>query len=121
VGGAAGEWLREWMAEASRQHSLFMALLNSSDVQNGLARDAKSTVNGMVHLNGPWAKDLLLQDGRVAYFVLGDGTFFFDTPHPPAWALPFVLLCPVLGFLIPWGTMRALAWMKRTRPRKVSP
>jgi hypothetical protein len=106
------------MAEALRQHSLFMSLLSSSDVQNSL-RDARWTANGMVHLSGPLAKDLMLQDGRVAYFVLGDGTFFFDTPHAPAWALPVVLLCPVLGFLIPWGTMRALAWRRRTRPRNV--
>jgi len=47
----------------------------------------------------------------VLYFVLADSSFFFDSTRPPVWAFPLVLLCPVLGFLIPWGVMKTLSWM----------
>jgi hypothetical protein len=65
----------------------------------------------MIRVNGNWARDLFWQDGHVAYFVLADGSFYFDTPRPPKWVFPMVLLCPVLGFLIPWGLMKALSKM----------
>src|ERR1035438_6167666 len=81
----------------------------------------------MVQVKGPWLKDLFWQDGRVVYFVLSDGSFFFDSTRPPVWAFPLVLLCPVLGFLIPWGVMKILSRMgleyfakKQARPPKIS-
>jgi hypothetical protein len=118
AGGVVGELLREWMATAkdtaSRQHAVFTALLNSPEVRAALA--AKSggdlpSVNEIIAVNGPWVQNLFWQDGHVAYFVLADGSFYFDSARPPAWVFPLVLLCPVLGFLIPWGLMKSLSWM----------
>jgi hypothetical protein len=113
AGGVIGEMLRESMVTASQQHTVFAALLNTAEVQAALAakRSDSPTENGMIRVNGNWARDLFWQDGHVAYFVLADGSFYFDTPRPPKWVFPMVLLCPVLGFLIPWGLMKALSKM----------
>lgn len=128
AGGVIGELLREWMATAmdtaTHQHLVFVALLNSPEVQSALAAksggDSPST-NEMIAVNGPWARDLFWQDGHVAYFVLGDGSFYFDSVRPPAWLFPMVLLCPVLGFLIPWGVMKGLSRMGVDYFRKKPP
>ncbi len=114
AGGVLGEVLRESMATASHEHMVFTALLNTPEVQAALA--AKSAgdspaANEMIQINGPWARDLFWQDGQVAYFVLADGSFYFDSARPPKWVIPMVLLCPVLGFLIPWGLMKVLSAM----------
>ena len=113
VGGVGGELLRESMVEALQHHSAFESLVNSAEIQSVITtRNLQPPVsNEMVHVNSPWARDFMWQDGHVAYFVLVDGSFFFDSARPPSWAFPMVLLCPVLGFLIPWGTMKALSWM----------
>jgi len=97
VGGAIGEVLRESLVTVSHQRLVFTALLNSPEVKAALAART--------------AEDLFRQDGQVVYFVLADGSFYFNPPRPPLWKFPMVLLCPVLGFLIPWGLMRSLSSM----------
>jgi hypothetical protein len=114
AGGVIGEFLREEMVAASHQHQVFSALLNTSEVRAALAAKSSGdspSANEMIRVDGPWAQDLYWQDGRVAYFVLADGNFYFDSVRPPTWVFPLVLLCPVLGFLIPWGLMKALSRM----------
>ncbi len=118
AGGVVGELLRESMATATaaatHQHAVFTALLNSPEVRAALAAKASGdspSANEMIAVSGPWARDLFWQDGHVAYFVLADGSFYFDSVRPPVWVFPMVLLCPVLGFLIPWGVMKGLSWM----------
>jgi hypothetical protein len=93
-------------AAASHQHAVFTALLNSPEVRAALAAKASGdspSANEMIAVSGPWARDLFWQDGHVA--------FYFDSVRPPVWVFPMVLLCPVLGFLIPWGVMKGLSWM----------
>ena len=114
VGGAIGQVLRTSLAAVSHQRLVFAALLNSAEVKAALA--AKSggsspSSSEMIQVNGPWARDLFWQDGHVIYFVLADGSFYFEPPRPPLWAFPMVLLCPVLGFLIAWGLVKSLSWM----------
>jgi hypothetical protein len=111
AGGVLGELLRESMAEASHQHMVFTALLTSAEVRDALASKIASSPNEMIQVNGPWARDVYWQDGHAAYFVLADGSFYFDSNRPPVWIFPMVLLCPVLGFLIPWAIMKTLGWM----------
>jgi hypothetical protein len=113
AGGVIGEMLRESMVTASQQHTVFTALLNTPEVQDALAakRANSPAANEMIRVNGNWARDLFWQDGHVAYFVLADGSFYFDTARPSKWFFPMVLLCPVLGFLVPWGLMKALSKM----------
>lgn len=109
VGGIGGELLREWLTSAAHQHTLFTEVLSSREVQDALASRAQTesaATNNMVPVGGRWVKDLFWEEGRVSFFVLGDGSFLFDSPRPPTWAFPLVLLCPALGFLIPWGVMK---------------
>jgi hypothetical protein len=108
AGGVLGELLRESLVDASHQHLVFTALLNSAEVRAALAPKNSSSANEMIQVNGPWARDVFWQDGHAAYFVLADGSFYFDSNRPPVWLFPMVLLCPVLGFLIPWGVMKTL-------------
>lgn len=131
AGGGVGELLRESMTAALRQHTVFTGLLNTPEVQHAIAvkSDAQSSItNEMIEVTGPWVKDLYWQDGHVDYFVLGDGSFVFDARRPPVWAFLLALLCPVFGFLIPWGVVKTLSWMgveyfakKQERPADVSP
>jgi hypothetical protein len=113
AGGVIGEFLRESWAEAADHHRVFTALLNTSEVRAALAAKSGDSAlfDEMIQVNGSWARDLCWQDGHVAYFVLTDGSFYFDSPHPPRWVIPLVLLCPVLGFLIPWVSMKCLSWI----------
>jgi hypothetical protein len=114
AGGVAGELLRETLLSALHQHATFTSILNTPEVQNALAlrrTSELSLASQVIQVKGPWVRDLLWQDGRVVYFVLDDGTFFFDAPRPPAWAFSFVVLCPLLGFLIPWGCIKAFSRM----------
>ncbi len=114
AGGVLGELLRESMVSDLHQHATFAAALGSPEVQEALAvkRFADSAqVNEVLDVNGKFIKDLCWENGRVVYFVLPDGSFFFDRPRPPAWAFSFVVLCPLVGFLIPWGIIKILSVM----------
>jgi hypothetical protein len=113
AGGVMGEMLRESMVTASQKHVRFTGLLNTPEVQAAVAakRADPSSASEMIRVDGNWARDLFWQDGHVAYFVLTDGSFYFDTPRPSKWLFPMVLLFPVLGFLVPWAMMQALSKM----------
>jgi len=112
AGGVAGEILRESWTAASEQHAAFTLLLNSTEVKRALAArtpEQSRATNQIVDVDGPWAKDLCWENNHVVYFVLGDGSFLFDSTRPPTWAYPLVLLLPVAGFLIPWAAMKFLS------------
>jgi len=54
--------------------------------------------------------------GKISYQVewikTDDGdNLFSTTPSPSAWQWLKIVLLPVLGFLIPWGTLRAIGWV----------
>ena len=40
-----------------------------------------------------------------------DGQTLYSTLAPSAWLYLLIVLFPVLGFFIPWGTIRALGWV----------
>ena len=70
AGGVLGEFLREEMVAASRQHQVFSALLNTSEVRTALAAKSSGdspSANEMIQIDGPWARDLCWQDreGRL--------------------------------------------------------
>lgn len=114
VGGIVGELLRESMITALHQHTLFTQLLNSPEVQEAIA--AKSSpqsaeIDEMLPVRGSMAKDVYWRAGRVYYFVLGDSSFLFDDNLGPIWGFPLLLLCPILGMLIPWGIITLLRKM----------
>jgi len=54
-----------------------------------------------------WSKDY-----QVGWIKTEDGqNLFSTTPAPAAWEYLLVALLPVFGFLIPWGAVRAIAWV----------
>lgn len=40
-----------------------------------------------------------------------DGNLLLPTPAPSAWEYLLVALFPLLGFFVPWGTVRAIEWV----------
>jgi hypothetical protein len=47
----------------------------------------------------------------VESIVTEDGQTLYPTPAPSVWLYLLVALFPVLGFLIPWGAIRAIEWV----------
>lgn len=47
----------------------------------------------------------------VASIETTSGETLFPTPAPSAWLYLLVALFPLLGFFIPWGTVRAIGWV----------
>ena len=113
AGGVLGELLRESMVADLHQHTIFTAALNSPEVQGALtAKPAPDSaqISEVLEVKGTLIKDLCWENGRVVYFVLEDGSFVFDR-RPEAWQFSFVILSPLLGFLIPWGVIKILSRM----------
>jgi hypothetical protein len=40
-----------------------------------------------------------------------DGQTLYSTLAPEAWQYLFVVFLPILGFVFPWGTVRAIGWV----------
>lgn len=53
-----------------------------------------------------WTKDI-----HVASIELQDGQMLYPTPAPGVWSYLLIAILPVLGFFIPWGTVRAIGWV----------
>ncbi len=52
-----------------------------------------------------WSKDY-----RAQLIQTEDGQNLFPAPAPSASRYLLVALLPILGFLIPWGAIRAIGW-----------
>jgi hypothetical protein len=50
-------------------------------------------------------------DFAIAFIVTDDGNFVFLTAAPSVWEYLLVVFYPVLGFIIPWGAVRAIGWV----------
>jgi MgtE-like protein len=53
-----------------------------------------------------WTKDL-----GVESIETEDGATLYPTPRPTLWPYLWAAIFPVLGFVIPWGSVRTLAWV----------
>jgi hypothetical protein len=59
-----------------------------------------------------WDRDQVWKDGSGIYSIeTTDGQTLYPTPAPSAWLYLLVVLCPVLGFLVPWCVVRAIGWV----------
>lgn len=47
---------------------------------------------------------------RIASITTEDGQTLFPTPAPAAWSYVLIAIFPLLGFIIPWGVIGAVAW-----------
>lgn len=53
-----------------------------------------------------WTKDL-----KAESIETDDGQTLYPTPAPGAWSYILVAVLPLLGFLLPWGVVRAIGWV----------
>jgi len=53
-----------------------------------------------------WTKDLAVESIETE-----DGNTLYAEPKPTLWPYLLAAIFPVLGFVIPWGSIRALAWV----------
>jgi hypothetical protein len=53
-----------------------------------------------------WGKNYGIQS-----IATEDGQTFYPTAAPAGWTYLLIALFPVLGFLIPWGAVRAIGWV----------
>jgi len=65
-----------------------------------------STVNESGIKTVHWTKKL-----DVESIETDDGQTIYPTSAPPAWMYFLIALFPVLGFIIPWGAVRAIGWV----------
>jgi len=53
-----------------------------------------------------WTKDF-----GVESIETEDGQTLYPTPAPSAWLYLRIALFPIVGFLVPWGAIRAIGWV----------
>jgi hypothetical protein len=53
-----------------------------------------------------WTKDLGVESIQTA-----DGATLYPTPAPTRWTYFLAAIFPVLGFVVPWGSVRVLEWV----------
>lgn len=59
-----------------------------------------------------WDRDRIWNDSFGVYSIeTQDGQTLYPTPAPAAWQYFLIALFPVFGFIIPWGTVRAIGWV----------
>jgi hypothetical protein len=116
----------EWQDIQSQRtrHERFEQLA-TSDAVNHLSKDhqqkkgdpweanVKSVMPGCCGIKEVvWDTDNVWNDASGIYSIeTEDGQTLRPTPTPPAWEYLFAILLPVLGFIIPWGAVRAIGWV----------
>ena len=59
-----------------------------------------------------WDKNHVFNDPSGVYSITTDGgQTVYATPAPAVWTYLLIPLFPVIGFFIPWGTIRSIGWV----------
>lgn len=59
-----------------------------------------------------WDSEHIWNDGSGIYSIeTDDGRTLYPTPAPTVWSYLLIGLFPILGFFIPWTTIRAIGWV----------
>ncbi len=61
--------------------------------------------------NSDGIRTVHFEDSEIAAIKTSDGDIFYPTAATSAWLLLLIVLYPILGFLIPWGAVRAIGWV----------
>ncbi len=61
--------------------------------------------------NSAGIKTVHFENRRITSIETADGQTLYPTPAPGAWSYVLIAILPVLGFLIPWGAIRAIGWV----------
>lgn len=65
-----------------------------------------ATINGSGIISFRWDSNY-----RVESIETGDGQILYRTPAPNRWHYLFAAILPLFGFALPWGLIRAVAWV----------
>jgi len=83
---------------------------NSSDPYEAYVKSVMPGCCGIKEV--VWDTDHVWNDASGIYAIaMDDGETLSPTAAPAAWQYLFVAFAPVVGFLIPWGVVRAIGWM----------
>jgi hypothetical protein len=121
VGGLASYVELQAALEQRARRNRFEGLVNSDVVR----QERKDQAAGWVPIDpktGERTTDQLVNKGgiktirwteenEVESIETVDGEYLFPTPAPSAGTYLLVPLLPILGFLIPWGAIRAIGWV----------
>ncbi len=90
--------------ERKTPHSVMEYDAQGNPIQSVVNRDGIKTIN--------WDKDHVWNDVSGVYSIeTSDGQTLYPTAAPSAWLYLLIALLPPLGFLIPWGVVRAIGWV----------
>lgn len=73
-------------------------LSGATPISTGLNKGGIKTIN--------WSRDYAVQSIETE-----DGQTLYPTPSPSGWSYFLIVILPILGFLIPWGAIRAIVWV----------
>ena len=119
------QWPRiEWkLVSRSARHNRF-EMMADSDVVKHLRKyhqeskdrweaNVKSVMPGCCDIKEiTWDTDHIWNDQSEIYSIeTEDGQNLYPTPAPAASTYLLIALFPILGFLIPWGAIRAIGWV----------
>lgn len=62
-------------------------------------------------LNSSEIKTAHFENRDIASIETTAGQTVYPTPAPVWWAYLLIGICPVLGFFLPWGAVRAIGWV----------
>lgn len=83
---------------------LVVKLPDATDRDSQGTRIAELDTGGVKTIH--WSKDY-----TIASIETQDGQTFYPTPSPAPWSYLLIAIPPLVGFLIPWGTGRAIGWV----------
>jgi hypothetical protein len=123
LGGFVSYMELQPLARQSAKHNRFEQLANSQIVlqeRENAKRDFPRITNPPITDSKGW--QITVNSGGVGTIFWGsdyqvasiqtlDGQRLYPTPAPSAWTYLLVALFPILGFLIPWGAVRAIGWV----------
>lgn len=62
-------------------------------------------------LNSGGIKAVHFENRETASIETQDGQTLYPTRAPGTWSYVLIAILPILGFFIPWGTVRAIGWV----------
>lgn len=127
VGGVASYLELQNVLDQRMRHNKFEQLADSDT-----AKKAKPGPFGPAEPDDPWEKAAITDlNGTVPYEIdkdgikkihwtedynfesieTEDGQTLYPVSAPNIWLYLLIVLFPILGFFIPWGTIRAIGWV----------
>jgi len=82
------------------------AKFSAAEMEDAVPLPSEVNAGGIKTIN--WAKGWAY---TVESIETEDGQTLYPTPAPNRWLYLLAAICPVLGFALPWGLIRAVGWV----------